>query len=94
MISDAQLQALEQLFTSERVSVAGDDLAFYGQDWSKFVKPKPAAIVFPTERDEVQQLVSQEARRQQRERSLFPLSAVVESSTLIRSRDWYGCNPV
>lgn len=57
MISDAQLQALEQLFTSERVSVAGDDLAFYGQDWSKFVKPKPAAIVFPTERDEVQQLV-------------------------------------
>jgi FAD/FMN-containing dehydrogenase len=57
VISDAQLQALEQLFTSERVSVAGDDLAFYGQDWSKFVKPKPAAIVFPTERDEVQQLV-------------------------------------
>jgi len=51
-------QGLTKIFPSDRLMTDAANLEEYGRDWVKYLKPKPAAIVFPKSSDEVAQLVT------------------------------------
>ncbi len=51
------IQELVELTDVSRVLTDSADLENYGQDWTRFIDPKPLAIVFPKTVDEIQQLV-------------------------------------
>lgn len=55
---------LSGILDSSRVLTDPSSLEEYGRDWTKYLKPKPAAIVFPKTTDEVVRLVkwAREAR--------------------------------
>lgn len=52
------LQALTRVFDPSRILTDEASLKEYGRDWTKYLEPKPAAIVFPKSTDEVVQLVN------------------------------------
>src|SRR5882757_6136246 len=58
----AMLNELNRIFEPSRVLTDESNLKEYGRDWTKYLEPKPAAIVFPKATDEVVKLV-QWARR-------------------------------
>ncbi|TFH75432.1 FAD-binding oxidoreductase [Gammaproteobacteria bacterium LSUCC0112] len=49
--------ALAGVVGADRVKTDADSLQVFGKDWTKVYEPKPAAIVFPGNADEVQALV-------------------------------------
>lgn len=51
------LSELREIIDPSRVVVSGDDLQFYGRDWTRFYQPAPLAVVFPQDVEEVSQLV-------------------------------------
>ena len=51
------IQQLAQLTSQSQVSTVSADLENYGRDWTKFYRPKPLAIVFPKNNDQVVALV-------------------------------------
>lgn len=48
---------LSKIFDTNRVLTDEANLIEYGRDWTKYLKPKPAAIVFPKRTEEVVKLV-------------------------------------
>ena len=46
-------QALEDIFTPERVSTSEEDLGFWGVDWTRSFPVAPSAVVFPETVEEV-----------------------------------------
>ncbi|MDE0350571.1 MAG: FAD-binding oxidoreductase [Gammaproteobacteria bacterium] len=46
-------EALEEIFTPERVRTSGDDLGVWGVDWTRSFPVAPGAVVFPETVDEV-----------------------------------------
>ncbi|MGX5201764.1 FAD-binding oxidoreductase [Aliikangiella sp. IMCC44632] len=51
------IQALKDIVGSEFVSISADDLATYGQDWSRLYTPNALALVKPANTNEVAQVV-------------------------------------
>jgi len=48
---------LTGLFDTDDISVDDQDLLEYGQDWTRFYKPDPSAVVFPRNAQQVRDLV-------------------------------------
>lgn len=57
MKPDQITKELAQIFSSEQVLTEASEFALYGRDWTKFIPPKPSAIVFPKSTEQVQELV-------------------------------------
>ncbi|WP_293764572.1 FAD-binding oxidoreductase [uncultured Aquitalea sp.] len=57
MISSQALAALRRTLAEERVLTDAASLLHYGRDWTRYIEPSPAAIVFPLDVDEVRALV-------------------------------------
>jgi FAD/FMN-containing dehydrogenase len=51
------LDELPRLLDADRVLTGAADLKEYGRDWTKYLEPKPSAVVFPKTTDEVVRLV-------------------------------------
>ena len=47
------IRELSGIFDSSRVLTDAASLVEYGRDWTKYLQPKPSAIVFPKSTDEV-----------------------------------------
>ncbi len=56
-LNHEDIQALEAIFTPDRVRVDADTLATYGRDWTRVYTPAPSAVVFPRSAEELQRLV-------------------------------------
>lgn len=50
-------KALEKIFDTDRILTDAASLVEYGRDWTKYLQPKPSAIVFPKTTEEVVALV-------------------------------------
>ncbi|MCS5571543.1 MAG: FAD-binding oxidoreductase, partial [Pseudomonadales bacterium] len=50
--------ALQRIFDSGDFTFAQNDLAEYGQDWTRFYTPNASAIVFPRNSEQIQELIS------------------------------------
>ncbi len=58
MLSGQQSRSLAQIFDSDAVLVSESDRTHYGQDWSRFISPDPAAVVFPKEVSQLKALIA------------------------------------
>ncbi len=68
-LSADDIGILQSIVGHERLRTDHDSLAVYGRDWTRVFSPAPAAVVFPTTVDQVQQLV---LRAQERRWALVP----------------------
>lgn len=51
------LEILAEIFDTRDVISEGDELSYYGRDWTRVYDPNPLAIVFPRDTEQVQALV-------------------------------------
>ena len=56
-LSANALEALSAALTPEQIRTDSESLSAYGQDWTRFTKPAPSAIVFPRSTEEVATIV-------------------------------------
>ncbi len=68
-LSADDIGILHNIVGSERLRTDHDSLAVYGRDWTRVFRPAPAAVVFPSTVEQVQQLV---LRAQERGWALVP----------------------
>lgn len=57
MADTERLRDLSKILDQERVLSDASNLEEYGRDWTKYLQPKPTAIVFPKSTEEVVELV-------------------------------------
>jgi len=50
-------EVLRPVFDGSEILTNEPDLTHYGQDWSRYLRPNPSAIVFPKEQDQIIELV-------------------------------------
>ena len=68
-LSADDIGILHNIVAPERLRTDHDSLAVYGRDWTRVFRPAPAAVVFPSTVEQVQQLV---LRAQERGWALVP----------------------